>query len=89
MNKICLIILVILHHAILWCLTITPFICLIFQPWYITIFTTVVIIRIGTSRARCIATDFENYLRKKLGFKPIDGFIKHYYLRRIKKLISA
>lgn len=52
------------------------------QPWYIAIPLVICIIRVGTSRDKCIITDFENKLRRKAGMPVmLKGFIYHYMLK--------
>jgi len=54
-------------------------------PWYIALPICSFILLVTFSPMRCPLTALENNLRKRMGKKPIGGFIGHYILRPIKK----
>lgn len=71
------------HHVMIISLVISGFLCLIYEPFYVTLPIIAFIGALGTDlNHSCILTRRENKLRRMLGMKTIQGFVKHYYLRR-------
>ncbi len=52
-------------------------------PWPVW-FTlgTLLVQMVFDANVTCILTDFENYLRRKIQWPEIDGFVNHYFLNR-------
>lgn len=49
------------------------------EPWYVWIPICTMIGRIVWGSGECPLTVFENKVRKKIGMKPIKGFVYHYF----------
>ena len=89
---ILLILIILLHCAIaLGNIVALPFLILraISDPnnWYIYLPIATFIVVISLSRVMdCPLTNLENKLRKKLNLEPIQGFVKHYIIKPLRKL---
>jgi len=58
-------------------------------PWYIALPICSFIFLITFSREiRCPLTNWENDIRVKLGKKKIGGFVGHYFIKPLRKLLS-
>jgi hypothetical protein len=80
--------LVILFHIVIMvangiCMLMLPFIIPYPANIPISIILWYIFIRISFLTETCPVTVIENWIREKLGLQKIDGFIKHYFIRRI------
>lgn len=77
---------VILHHCFLWSLVAGVVLSCLYQPWYIAVLYTTVVLRIATiptppgMKDLCVLSQAEVKLRERLGYKPLKGFVKQYYI---------
>lgn len=76
--------LVVLHWIIvlanLGAMIILPILCLTgIEPWYYVFPVMTFLSQLSCTRFNCPFTNYENKVRKRLGKRPIDGFIKHYF----------
>lgn len=73
---------VFIHHLLAIGLVLACICSFFLEPWYITVVVVTFVVRLMTSRERCILTDMESNLRKELGMIPLrKGFVNHYYRR--------
>lgn len=56
-------------------------------PWYIALPLCAFIWFFASSRVECKLTDLENEMRRKLGMRRIGGFVGHYFIKPVKRLI--
>lgn len=56
--------------------------------WWIWIPFEVLIVNLIFGRGDCPVTRWENDLRKALGYKPIGGFVGHYFKRPVYRLLG-
>lgn len=71
---------IVMLHALIICLNVTAFIALpLEQPWYVWVPLCTIIARIVWGAGECPLTVLENKIRKKIGMKPIKGFVYHYF----------
>jgi hypothetical protein len=77
--------LVVLVHAAAIVGVVASFFVLPFSGtyWYYWLPMEVLIINLVFSRGECPITRFENKIRKSLGYKPIGGFVGHYFKRPV------
>lgn len=80
--------LVAFHMAIVLGVICSFFLLPFFQPWYVALPIMVFIFAHSTTRVDCKLTEAENYLRVKLGYKRIGGFVKHYLIKPVKGLFK-
>jgi hypothetical protein len=72
-------------HYILVCAIVSSFLIMPYMiikgnaPWYLGLPSMVFIWFFSTSPVECKLTVLENYIRKKLGMKTINGFVSHYF----------
>ena len=73
-------------HACLLAANVLAFFLLPFlEPWYISAPVCTAIARMSFSPSvKCPLTILENKIRKRIGLKEIEGFAKHYLIKRIK-----
>jgi hypothetical protein len=84
MTKLAVVTVATLHHFLLWSLMFAPFWLIYYSPWYVSIPIIVFILRITTSRERCLLTELEDYFRGKLDWQLLNGkFIRYYYIKRL------
>lgn len=78
--------------AIHWVLVVAMILSFCLLPflaeWFIAVPLMAFIVFFSTNRVTCKCTEFENYLRGKLGLKPIGGFVSHYFVRPIKNVYN-
>lgn len=55
---------------------------LIKEPWYVSIPLSVWILNLSMYSGKCPLTVLENYVRIKIGLRPIRGFVGHWILFR-------
>lgn len=75
-----LLLVVVIHYLVVVSNVISCFIIPFIFPWYVAVSIISGIVSLLTTRNSCPLTDLENKLRKKLGMKPIKGFIKAYVI---------
>ena len=83
-NNLYLLFIVFLHWIIvlanLGAMIILPVLCLMGEvPWYYAFPIVTFLSQLACTRFNCPFTNYENKVRKRLGKRPIDGFIKHYF----------
>ena len=77
--------------GLLVCGLMMPVICTLKLGWWSIVLWlplgTLLVQMVSSLIARCVLTDLENRMRRKLGWQPIDGFVRHYFLDpcRVKK----
>jgi hypothetical protein len=77
------------HGAIVLGHIVATLVMVVLAPWYIAFPLAVLVTWHASSRVvDCPLTRFENSLRKSLGMKPIGGFIGHYFVRPVKRLLG-
>ena len=77
-----------LHHILAWTLMYALVVCWIYLPFWLAMVVAVTVVRIMTSRDRCIATDLEEELRTRANMKALNGFVGHYYVRPVRRFIK-
>lgn len=81
---------VILFHFVVIFTVISSFFVLPFKaPWYIAVPLMIYIFYLVTTRVDCPLTNFENFIRSKLGMRKISGFVGFYMYRPIKKFLRT
>lgn len=58
------------------------------QPWEVWVPLEVLIVSLTFGRHECPVTRLENYYRRRLGYKPIGGFVGHYFKRPVWKALG-
>lgn len=87
--KKCLLYSVILFHHFVILVNITAFFILPFlYPLWVWMPLNSFILTVTFTREICPLTKLENYLRTSLGMSRIGGFIGHYFVKPLKKLIK-
>ena len=85
---------VIVHHLFFWSLVLGVILSWMYQDWYIAVLYTTVVLRIATiptppgMKDLCVLSQAEVALRRKLGYKPLKGFVGHYYKRPATKVLG-
>ena len=83
-----LVLLVAVHMALL-ITNVAAFFVLPFQaPWYVAWPLMTFIWFFSTTRVQCRLTELENHLRRSLGLRLIGGFVGHYLLRPLRRLLG-
>ena len=63
------------------------FIIPFYQPWYVALPTCSIIFFLTFGRVECPSTRWENRIRRKLGMEEDQGFVKHYIVKTIKRIL--
>ncbi len=72
-------------HAGLFAANVTAFFVLMFlTPWYIAVPLCSSIVWGSLTRFHCPLTRLENRVRLKLGWRPIRGFVGHYFFKPVR-----
>lgn len=85
--KLIVILVASVHTVLAVSLVISVFVVPFLVPYFVALPIEVGIIRILTSRDRCILTDIEIHYRKKAGMYVISGFVGHYALSLPKQFV--
>lgn len=86
MVKLAFYLLVAFHMAIVLGVIASFFLLPFMVDWYVALPLMVFIFAHSTTRVQCKLTEAENYLRQKLGYKRIGGFVSYYLVKPIKKI---
>ena|SRR5579872_5103423 len=81
----CLAAVVTIHMALVLALVASFFVLPFAQPWYVATPLCIFVYFYCTNKVKCLMTDFENYLRRKVGLKVIGGFVGHYFVKPFRK----
>ena len=83
--KVFLVLLVFFHFIVIILNTASFFVCVFYLPWYLYVPVCTMIGRLIFGSGVCPLTSLENAIRKRLGKKEIDAFVKYYISDRIIK----
>ncbi len=76
------------HHVMVLG-NLASFFVLPFQaPWYLAFPACFAIIWVVCSPTDCAVTKWENFARANLGWPPIKGFVKHYYVKPVLRALG-
>jgi hypothetical protein len=84
---IAFILLVTTHIILVIAFSIAFFLLPFYTSWIIAVPLMTFIFFFSTTRVDCQLTNLENYMRKRLGFKKIGGFVGFYFFKPVKKII--
>ena len=80
---------VILHFILVFCVCVGIFVLPFVAHWCIVVPLEIYMVSLLTTSVECPLTNLENVLRRKLGYKPIGGFVGFYMLKPIKRYIKG
>ena len=75
---------IVLHMGLVMSVVASVFMLALEQPWYICVPLCLFVYSYCTNPVKCMLTEFENYLRLRLGIRRIGGFVGHYFIRPVK-----
>ena len=79
-NKLIISSIVIFHYIVALGLLSAPFICLVYQPWYIALIAYTFVVRVVFSPVICPISLLEMYFERKAGYPEHSKFIKSWVL---------
>lgn len=59
-----------------------------YAEWYVALPLMSFILFLSTNKVTCKITDLENYIRGRLGYRRIGGFVGHYLLKPINRFFD-
>ncbi len=59
-----------------------------YTEWYVALPLMTFMFFFVTTRNECQITNLENYMRQRMGMKRIGGFVGHYFMKPVRKLIK-
>jgi hypothetical protein len=87
--KYALLYMIISFHVFVICVNLTAFFILPFlYPLWVWMPMNSFILTVTFTREVCPLTRFENYLRTSLGLNRIGGFIGHYFVKPIRRILK-
>lgn len=87
-NRILLEVTVIVHYLVVAGLSLAIPLSLIFQPWYIFLTITTIVVRTALDRQICPLSQLECHYQRKLGLPEKDKFIKHHIIFNWNRLLK-